>query len=61
MEKRKTPQERYDEKNIVRVSLKLNRKTDADLLDALNASDNKQGLIKQALRSYLKGVTSTAE
>lgn len=61
MEKRKTPQERYDEKNIVRVSLKLNRKTDADLLDALNASDNKQGLIKQALRFCLEDVTSSAE
>ena len=45
---------RYDAKTAVYVSLKLNRRTDADLIEALDAAPNKQALIKEALRSYLK-------
>jgi hypothetical protein len=32
--------------------LKLNRNTDADLIEMLEAADNKQALIKEALRKY---------
>ena len=36
----------------VYYSLKLNRKTDADIIEMLEAADNKQALIKQALRQW---------
>ena len=43
---------RYDAKMAVYVSLKLNRKTDADIITVLAAAPNKQALIKKALRAY---------
>ena len=45
--------EKYDRANTVRMSLKLNKNTDADILAALERSGNKQGLIKAALREYI--------
>ena len=45
--------EKYDKSNTVRLSIKLNKNTDADILTALERSGNKQGLIKAALREYL--------
>lgn len=42
----------YDARTAVYVSLKLNRNTDADLIEMLEAADNKQALIKEALRKY---------
>ena len=42
----------YDARTAIYISLKLNRNTDADLIEMLNAADNKQALIKQALRNY---------
>lgn len=49
----KTPQERYDKENTMRVSLKLNKKHDADILEYLDKSGNKQGAIKDALREKM--------
>lgn len=49
------PQEKYQKENITRVVLKLNKKTDADLLEWLETLDNKQGTIKEILRSYISG------
>lgn len=46
--------EKYDKANTVRLSIKLNKNTDADILAALDCSGNKQGLIKAALREYMK-------
>ena len=43
----------YDAKMAVYVSLKLNRKTDADLITALEAAPNKQAFVKEAIRSVL--------
>ncbi len=43
-------QARYDAKTAYKVGLKLNRKTDADIIEALEAAPNKQALIKEALR-----------
>ena len=40
----------YDRKNTQSIRLKLNKKTDKDILEKLNRSGNKQGLIKRALR-----------
>lgn len=48
--KRETPQERYDRNNTVRVALKLNTKTDADILKRLEEVGNKQGYIKELIR-----------
>lgn len=50
--------EKYDKKNTQSIRLKLNDKTDKDILSMLNKSGNKQGLIKNALRSY-KGKVAT--
>lgn len=47
-------QSRYDAANTVRMNLKLNRRTDADLIAALDAAPAKQTLIKQALRAYIE-------
>lgn len=45
---------KYDRANTKAVYLKLNKHTDADILAALEASGNKQGMIKAALREYMK-------
>jgi hypothetical protein len=42
----------YDARTAYKVSLKLNRNTDADLIEMLEAADNKQALIKAAMRNY---------
>lgn len=47
---KKAAKQRYDEKTAVYISLKLNRNTDADLIEILEAAPNKQALIKEALR-----------
>ena len=46
-------QNKYDRNNTVQIKLKLNRKTDADILELLENCGNKQGLIKQVLRDYI--------
>ena len=48
-----TPQTRYDAKNIIHINMKLNKKTDADVLAKLDAVDNKQGYIKKLIRADL--------
>lgn len=47
-------QERYEAENTVRVTVKLNRNTDADLIALLAKAESKQGLIKAALRAWGK-------
>lgn len=55
METRKyKAQEKYDAANAVHVSLKLNKKTDKEILEALSKAENKQAFIKEALRDYIK-------
>jgi len=44
---------KYDRESTVRMSLKFNKHTDADILAALERSGNKQGMIKAALREYM--------
>ena len=46
-------QKRYDAENTVRKNIKFNKKTDADILEALDKAPNKQGFIKEAIRFYL--------
>lgn len=46
-------QTRYDAKNTVQFHLKLNITTDKDIIDKLNAVENKQGYIKELIRRDL--------
>lgn len=43
----------YDARTAYKVGIKLNRKTDADIIAVLDAAPNKQALIKEALRAYI--------
>lgn len=52
-------QNRYDAKMAYKLGLKLNRKTDADIIQALEAAPNKQAFVKEALRKYLPDAKST--
>jgi hypothetical protein len=51
---RDTPQSRYDAANTVQVTLKLNLRTDADILEKLASVPSKQGYIKQLIRADMK-------
>ena len=44
----------YDKKNTIGIYLKLNKTTDADIIEMLEQAENKQGLIKQLLREHTK-------
>jgi uncharacterized protein (DUF4415 family) len=50
----KRTKEKYDSKNTVQIKLKLNLKTDKDILEALKRSGNKQGYIKRLIREDLQ-------
>ena len=50
-----TPQARYDRAHTKQVVLKLNLKTDADILRQLEQCGNKQGYIKALIREDMKG------
>lgn len=53
-EAQKRAQKKYDEahkKDFRIVQLKLNRETDADIIDKLEASGNIQGYIKELIRA----------
>lgn len=45
---------KYDKEHTTTVLIKLNNNTDADLMEYLEQSGNKQGTIKAALREYMK-------
>ena len=47
-------QKRYDDANTVQVKMKLNKKTDADIIEYLESTGNKQGAIKEALRAQIE-------
>ena len=44
---------KYDENNTTRVQLKLNNKTDSDILEYLDSVENKQGTIKRLIREEI--------
>lgn len=50
---RYSSQIKYDDANTVRKNIKLNKKTDADILEAMDNAPSTQGLIKDAIRFYL--------
>ena len=45
---------RYDAKNTKQIHLKLNLKTDKDILEKLDQVDSKQGYIKELIRRDLE-------
>ena len=56
-----TPQEKYDKANCIRMSLKLNRTTDADILARLEEQDSKQGYIKRLIRADIAKLAKMIE
>ena len=50
----KAAQERYEKANTVRVTIKLNKRTDAEIIEMLSSAPSKQGLIRSALKEYQK-------
>ena len=53
-EAEKRAKAKYDAANTVQLKLKLNKKTDADILSKLEASGNKQGYIKALIRADIE-------
>ena len=52
-EARKRAVKKYDAANTIQLGLKLNRKTDADILERLEREPNKQGYIKALIRANM--------
>lgn len=50
----KRAQARYEAANTVQVKLKLNRRTDADIIEKLDGAPSKQGYIKQLIREDIR-------
>lgn len=46
---------KYDKTNTRLIQLKLNKKTDSDILDFLDTLDNRQGFIKELIRKHMNG------
>lgn len=49
-EAQKRASAKYDANNTVRITLKLNKKTDADIIQKLESEPNKNAYIKEKLR-----------
>ena len=47
--------DRYDRAHTVQIKLKLNKTTDADILERLGTIGNKQGYIKALIRADIRG------
>lgn len=54
LNRKETPQSRYDRAHTTRIAVKLNNGTDADILEKLSSVPNKQGYIKQLIRADLR-------
>lgn len=61
MKKKYAAQDQWALEHCTRINLKLNNNTDADILAALDAAKSKQGLIKEAIRFYLKAAANSEE
>lgn len=53
-EAQKRAVEKYDASHTRQIKLKLNLKTDADILHKLDSLDNKQGYIKESIREKMR-------
>lgn len=45
---------KYDQANTTQIKMKLNKKTDADIIARLESVGNKQGYIKELIRADMK-------
>ena len=52
---------KYDKENTIRLSLKLNKTTDADILEKLEHVESKQGYIKELIRRDLNELILISE
>ena len=57
----KQAQERYDKANTTQFKMKLNTRTDADIIEYLDSLDNKQGKVKELIREEIKRTKPPAE
>lgn len=48
----------YNKSNMVRVFVMLNKKNDADIIEALEGVPSKNALIKELLRQHFKGANN---
>ena len=53
-EKKKASNAKFDAANTKQIKLKLNLRTDADILDKLDRTENVQGYIKALIREDMK-------
>ena len=53
-------QKKYEENNCYKVGLKFNRKTDLDIIEALEDQENKQAFIKSAIREKIRSFPDPA-
>ena len=53
-EKKQTPQERWQAQNMVKFTLKVAKKTEADILAQLEKQENKSGYIKTLIRKDIE-------
>ena len=53
-EAQKRAREKYDKANTIMFCLKLNKTTDADVIQRLQEVSNRQGYIKDLVRSDMK-------
>lgn len=47
-------QAKYDKSNTIQITLKLNKKTDKDIINWLYDESNKQGYIKSLIRADIE-------
>lgn len=45
-------QKKYDKENVIRYCLKLNKKTDKEIIDFIESVDNKNKFMKDAIKYY---------
>ena len=52
--KDKQSEEKWKREHTTRIHLRLNNNTDKELIEFLNSTPNRQGLIKQLLNEYIE-------
>ena len=52
--KKNAAHDAWQRKNTTRVVMQLNNRTDADILEALDQQESKQGFIKSCIREHLQ-------
>lgn len=60
-EARKRANEKYNRANMRRVTIDLNKKTDADILEKLDSVPSKQGYIKSVIRADIAQDQNSAQ